>query len=135
MKKYIFVAIMVLGIGCADMGNANMKVDLENGEYSIVSLEIDDTKLKVPQNVSLNIEDSRIGGNAGCNRYFAEMQRVGNNISFGYAGSTKMMCHDDEVNTFEYQFLKNLENDFTLSQDGSNFVLENSSIRLVISKN
>ena len=36
--------------------------------------------------------DGRAHGHAGCNRWFASYELQGKKISFGHAGSTRMMC-------------------------------------------
>ena len=36
--------------------------------------------------------DGRAHGHAGCNRWFASYQTLGNQLSFSQAGATRMMC-------------------------------------------
>jgi len=37
-------------------------------------------------------EPGRVGGNAGCNRYFGSVTLTGNEVTFGQMGSTRKMC-------------------------------------------
>src|SRR5271163_3580405 len=52
------------------------------------------------------IEDSRITGNASCNRFTGAIEINGNTIKFGPLASTRMACGDDALTAQETQFLK-----------------------------
>ncbi len=53
--------------------------------------------------------DGNLGGNAGCNRYFAEYSADGGNLTIGSAGSTMMACEPAELMQQEARFLANLQ--------------------------
>ena len=60
--------------------------------------------------VTLTVEEGRIAGSSGCNRYFAEVSESDGgpgSLSIGLAGSTQMMC-PDEAMAVEDRFLKQL---------------------------
>lgn len=139
MRQYLLILIAMLGIGCADVSSQNSGIDktisLSNGGYKFVSVMIDNISLDIPKDASFNVENDRIFGNTGCNNYFTGLKINDNgSISTSLAGSTRMMCHEDVVNQFEYQYLKNLEGTFSVLQNGENIVLESPSMKIILNK-
>lgn len=107
---------------------------LSDGVYKITSISVDGNTLEIPQKASLNIKDSRIYGNTGCNNYFANFVQNNNaSVMISTAGSTKMMCHGD-VMKFEDIYLKNLEGMFSTIKDNKNIILENASMKIILTK-
>ena len=43
-------------------------------------------------------EDGKVGGNAGCNRYFGSVKVEGDQIEFGPLGATRKMCPESIMN-------------------------------------
>jgi heat shock protein HslJ len=43
-------------------------------------------------------EDGKVGGNAGCNRYFGSVKIEGDKIEFGPLGATRKMCPESIMN-------------------------------------
>lgn len=139
MRQYLLILIVMLGIGCADASlqnsGADKTISLSNGGYKFVSVTIDNIALDIPKDASFNVENDRIFGNTGCNNYFTGLKINDNgSISTSLAGSTRMMCHEDVINQFEYQYLKNLEGNFSVSQSGENIILESHSARIILNK-
>lgn len=52
--------------------------------------------------------DGRVGGSAGCNRYFASFNVTGTTVSIGTVGSTKMYCSNPGVMQQEATYLTSL---------------------------
>lgn len=134
MKNYLILFITLFFVGCfAATENVSSKI-LFNGKYQIISLVVDNVNLKVPENATFNVDDSRIYGNTGCNNYFTSFTRNNNTIKVFNSGSTKMMCQEKIVNNFEFKYLSNFEGDYNIYQDGNNLILEKSAMQLKLQK-
>lgn len=68
--------------------------------------------------VTLQFQDGRAAGSAGCNRWFAEVRLSGEGLSFGPAGSTMMAC-PDALMAQERRFLDALEKVDGVDIDGT----------------
>ena len=53
--------------------------------------------------------DGRIGGHAGCNRYFGGYRFDADSLIFGMVGATRMAC-GEPADSFEISFLEALQN-------------------------
>lgn len=67
-------------------------------------------------NITFNVKENKVTGNAGCNNFFGEFITTGDQITFKGLGSTKKMCADEEVMKNEAKFLK-LLSDATVTFD------------------
>lgn len=106
--------ISLLGVfmaGCADAPLADF------GLKRIDKIIVDNKTYNAPDKATLGFEDDRIYGNAGCNAYFAGVSSNDGKIEIDAAGSTKMACHEESVNEFEYKFLTNLNGAFELKDN------------------
>ena len=88
MKSLFIPATLAFLLG----GCATQSAQLETGKTYVVEWIgerplIDRSHLTVTFDV-----DGRAYGHAGCNRWFASYEVQGKKISFGHAGSTRMMC-------------------------------------------
>jgi heat shock protein HslJ len=75
--------------------------------------------------VTLTLAEGRLTGNAGCNRYFADV-RAGSapgSLEVGLAGSTKMLCPPPIMET-EDRFLADLHAAVAWRRDGDRLELE-----------
>lgn len=54
-------------------------------------------KLSSSPTIAFQVEDSKVGGFAGCNNYFSTYTISENTLSFGNTGSTRKMCPDMSV--------------------------------------
>lgn len=68
--------------------------------------------------VTLAFANGKVAGNAGCNRYFAEVTVNGDQLTIGAAGTTRMMCPEPlmQLETAYLAALQQAER-FTLSGD------------------
>lgn len=69
-----------------------------------------DQKAPAGPEVTMILEEGRMSGSSGCNRYFCDVEEKGDiagEISFGAVGGTRMMC-SDEVMAVEDRFLRQL---------------------------
>lgn len=134
MNKLLLILGLIL-VGCANIQNTD-DVLIENTSYKIESITLDDeSMLKAPQNASIIFENDKIYGNAGCNNYFASLEWIDNEtIGISKGGSTKMMCVDESANTFEYDYLLNLNGEFSVSKDGNIIELDGDKINIIIRK-
>lgn len=141
MKKLILILGFILA-GCAS--NATMATSqntdskmIEQKTYKIESITLKDEgdMLEAPQNATMGFEEDRIYGNAGCNNYFASIKWADDNtLEISQGGSTKMMCADEEANSFEYNYLSNLNGTFSVSSDDNTITLDNDKLSVVITK-
>lgn len=73
------------------------------------------------------IEAGRMGGNAGCNTYFAGYTVDGANLTISEAGSTMMACEPVEVMQQEAEFLAALGSAATFVIDGDRLQIANAA--------
>ncbi|WNJ19525.1 META domain-containing protein [Pontibacter sp. G13] len=66
------------------------------------------TEVPVDVEVTMEFEEERVAGSAGCNRYFSSYTASGGTLSLGPAGATRKMC-PPEIMEVEDKFLKDLE--------------------------
>jgi heat shock protein HslJ len=72
------------------------------------------------------LEPGRMGGNAGCNSYFAGYTVDGANLTISEAGSTMMACEPAEVMQQEAEFLAALGSAATFTIDGDQLQIANA---------
>jgi heat shock protein HslJ len=77
-------------------------------------------------------EDGQLGGNAGCNNYFAGYTVDGANLTVSQAGSTMMACMPEEVMQQEARFLANLQAAATFAIDGEQLHIANAEGETVL---
>ncbi|MDE6886018.1 MAG: META domain-containing protein [Helicobacteraceae bacterium] len=134
MKKFNINILLVLAIFMAGCGaNAMIAKKVESKVYKINYIVLDNEELKAPESATLGFKNDRIYGNAGCNRYFAGIKWLDDKtLEISNAGSTKMLCHDEEANSFEYQYLLNLGDKFNIVYDEQTITLINDKISIVL---
>ncbi len=66
--------------------------------------------------------ETRAAGFAGCNRWFAEIDRTGGGVKFGAVGATRMMCPPPQMD-IEQGFLERLSQTVSAHIDGRQLVL------------
>lgn len=82
--------------------------------------------------ITLAFEDNHIGGNAGCNRYSADVQIVGSQLQIGEIEITLMAC-EEAVMKQEAAYLKALETAVSYNITGDNLNLLNTDGKVVLS--
>jgi len=55
--------------------------------------------------VTMSIDEERVYGTSGCNRYFGSYQLTGEGLSFGQIAGTLMACIDEKASQAEREFL------------------------------
>jgi putative lipoprotein len=78
-----------------------------------------------PPTLSLS-KDGRVGGNSGCNTYFAGATLKGTDLSFGVLAGTQMACSPDLM-AQEQAFLSTLANTSAFALDGTRLTLVDAS--------
>ena len=59
--------------------------------------------------ITLEFEEGKIGGSAGCNTYFASYEIEGDSLTVGVIGVTEMYCAPEALMTQEGEYLASLE--------------------------
>jgi heat shock protein HslJ len=81
--------------------------------------------------LQFNNEESKIYGNAGCNRYFSSYSVNGDGLSFSPIGSTMMAC-EEQLMKQEAEYLKILEAVKTFVVDEKELKLKTSNDGILI---
>ncbi|MDP1775643.1 MAG: META domain-containing protein, partial [Moraxellaceae bacterium] len=55
--------------------------------------------------VTISLDEERVYGTSGCNRYFGSYQLTGEGLSFGQIAGTLMACIDEKASQAEREFL------------------------------
>lgn len=120
------LAVAVLG-ACSNSEDLSIV-----GSWTLTEATVADAPLTlVPTHpVTLEADDARIGGTAGCNTYGADYDLVGDQIAVTAPFSTMMMCEPAEVMTLETAFLQSLESIETVSTADDELVLSGPGITL-----
>lgn len=71
--------------------------------------------------------EGRVGGNSGCNTYFASYTVDGNTLTIGQAGSTMMACEPAELMQQEAEYLAALTSAATFSIEGDQLLIANAA--------
>ena len=105
MKK-LFISLCMAGMltGIASCGTSREASSIKtlDGEWRVVEVAGHPVK-HVPGEkeafIGLNVKEKRLYGNTSCNNLTGGFEADAKNgkISFGQAGSTRMMCHDMET--------------------------------------
>jgi heat shock protein HslJ len=109
MLKYIFISVFSLialktcKTTPANLGDSQIKVAQAElkGTWQVINMYGIDSLSKKPT-LTFDVENKRINGNAGCNRYNANYTIKDSLMTFGPALSTKMYCNNMNI---EKQFL------------------------------
>lgn len=100
MKNIVLgIFAMALVASCGTMKNASSSSKVGKAQPSIANTKwtlADNVKGQAP---TLNIEGSKVNGNAGCNRYFGSvvMETASGQFTPSGLGSTKMACDNMSV--------------------------------------
>ncbi|MBN2657089.1 MAG: META domain-containing protein [Spirochaetales bacterium] len=106
MKKLInpFIYILVLISGCA-----TAELSIENTRWYLVEIE-GDSSISILNDkepfLELDMNSSKVGGNASCNNFFGDYILDGTSLSFGMIATTMMACQDE--GNQEHRFIQAL---------------------------
>lgn len=113
MRLPLAAALASLAVACTSPGAYSSAPSLD-GEWR------EATRALNPPTITF--EGNRASGFAGCNRWFAQVTRDGDALSFGGVGATRMMC-DAAPMEIERRFVEALANTEMARLDGDTLVL------------
>ncbi|WP_050525349.1 META domain-containing protein [Pseudorhodobacter aquimaris] len=118
MKHFstIFLAVMGVGLIMAGCVKTPQTADI-TGSWEVTKVDGVDVPGTVV--VTMNLEEDRVSGSSGCNRYSGGYSMSGNNLTFGPAAMTRMACPPPGMET-EVRFGRALDEvtRFDLSSGG-----------------
>lgn len=69
-----------------------------NGKWHLTHLGTKAINIDLRPELEIYLEENRISGTGGCNRYFADIKEINpNTLLLGVVASTRRMCHDEQV--------------------------------------
>lgn len=87
---------------------AEPELGLEGATWQLISfVDGEGTMAQADVEATITFEDGQVGGNAGCNRFFASYTLEGDQLTISQAGSTMMACPEPAMSQ-EQAFLANL---------------------------
>jgi heat shock protein HslJ len=89
----LILTVLLAGCGGGKSGSEQAKAGgdpLAESAWELLALAEDPVLVDAP--VTLTFSEGRIGGNAGCNQYFASYSVKGDSLRLGPAGATKKLC-------------------------------------------
>jgi heat shock protein HslJ len=106
MKPYILVWLLAL-TACTAIRSTSDLPKLGESVWNLSSIEQRPVNFKDRAFIKFDENESKVSGKAVCNSYFSAYEMIGNKITFGSVGSTKMYCEGmmDEEN----QIISNLQ--------------------------
>lgn len=120
---WMAVLVMMAMAACSPAGSSgdvepsvDSEVDLTDTSWTLNEFgSEDDLKAVLPNTtITLQFEDGRISGSAGCNSYFGEAILSGNSLTLGAIGATEMACLEGMEQESEFLTALATVNSFTL---------------------
>lgn len=124
----LILAITMMACKSSKQGT-NGQNPLENGDFDVVKLG-DSTVPEADVHLKINLDDSRISGNTGCNNFSAELNHTDDSLSIGPAKVTKMFCQG-KMKT-EKEFLEKLKETKTYTYNGEDLNLKSDGVETII---
>lgn len=84
------------------------ELNLANTQWRYLGRQIDGVLQPAPTELTLNFDDTRASGNAGCNSFSAGFIQEGARLTFAPIASTKRACLDGERQSQEQLYLQAL---------------------------
>lgn len=130
MNKIIFLYLFVFAFLVSCSSVASSKNKLGNSQPSIATSKWILSETVKGNTPTLNIENNKISGNAGCNNYFSDITLASDSGSFvaGNIGSTKKACENMSV---ENNFLQMLSSANKYVVNGTNLELYKDGLLLL----
>lgn len=122
MKKTTFFLMIacVVALFSSCCSNKSKTLDFLQKDLVVVSLQGEHICCHNPQPPTMFFDtlESRVSGNTGCNRYFAQYQMTDSTVQFNMPGSTRMAC-DSAANALEIKMLEvlNLTTSYEVTAD------------------
>jgi len=137
MKKTTFFLMIafVVALFSSCCSNNSKTLDFLQKDLVVVSLQGEHICCHNPQPPTMFFDtlESRVSGNTGCNRYFAQYQMTDSTVQFNMPGMTRMVC-DSAANALEIKMLEvlNLTNHYEVTKD--ELILKNGDTVLAVLK-
>ena len=121
MRQILFFCLVTFTIVACNSAKENLSLTGVN--WVAESLNGKDIKLKEKDRkvtMRLESENTKVVGEAGCNRFFGTYQLEGEKLTFSQMGATRMACPDMDI---ELTFFKVLD-------ETTSFVIKNDKLSL-----
>jgi len=105
-QSWIIPALVIILMGCATVQADTDKEPLTGRTWLAEDINGKGV-IDMLQTTIEFAEDGKIGGNAGCNRYFGSAKITDQNIEFSPLGATRKMCPESIMNQ-EMAFMQTL---------------------------
>lgn len=118
LTTVVFASILVFGCKAGE-NTSTMKTKQDDGS-SVYVLDVMPGGPEIPADArpTIQIEDGRVTGFAGCNRYNGPIEMTDNAVSIGPLAATKMYCADKmDLETAVLQRLQNADVLMDLGED------------------
>ena len=123
-EKFVFFAVFAVVVlfgmvalqSCAPAGSS-----LAGTRWTVT--EINGQPMLENAPVTMEFNESEVGGKAACNSYFATYTVNGDRLTFDAIGQTEMYCMDEGVMDMETLFLRSLSKTDTFVVDGSQMTI------------
>ena len=96
MSSIVCTSILLLLASCSPNGASKSQITFPLIGTTWIIESVNDELLETQVFIKLD-EENRLTGFAGCNRFFSNFIVGEDQLEFGLAGSTKMMCPDMET--------------------------------------
>ena len=103
MKIIIYIAAIILVLGCTDTGQ-DTHAPLLGTTWNLAELNSREIQHPGPQTPHMSFEAEKVTGNDGCNNFFGGYTLDGNSLEFGMLASTRMAC--PTIKDFDMEFNK-----------------------------
>ena len=94
MRKMITLLLVALVSAVFAMCTPKKDIPVESN-WAVDKLYVEGNEISVPEGHNpylAFLQDSKISGETGCNRFFGDYTAKGKNLTFTNVGSTRMMC-------------------------------------------
>ncbi|WP_420629039.1 META domain-containing protein [Candidatus Leptofilum sp.] len=128
--------IIITMVACSPAGSGgNLEPEIDSvpnleGSWVLEKFgpEGEETAVLPNTSITLNFEDGRIGGSAGCNSYFAEFTQADNMLSFGVIGATRMACIEGMEQEAAYLAALESVSSYSVADDQLTLIYENGTL-------
>lgn len=132
MRNIRFVLASILLIVSCSSDKKNPTDAINNFDWNVTQIGGISTFERTPT-FQIKIENNKIEGSTGCNRFFGNISLEGHKMSVQNVGATKMACNDMQT---EIAFLKALKNvtHFEIEKDKLKLLSEDSKVLMYLKK-
>ena len=129
MKNILRCILLLMLVGCK-----TQTATLTNIEWKLIKMNGDDlSAMNPPVTLSLDENQKKVNGYAGCNRFFGAYGSGDSSIKFTGLGSTKMFCQDKmKVEDAYFKALSEIQSFKT--EGGKLYLISGSNVILEFTK-